>query len=109
MSGQDQTIGHDLKKLRKEFKRQSGYPEVADAKPVVDAINDLSIVWSNNLRFCDDLKLKRLLKQSGRLNWIGGQKVKGDPLKLNAKNALQSCEVVLSYLEPTCKRRLKKK
>lgn len=99
-------VGHDLKELYRVLRRGGSSPPVADSAAIVNAINEVSIVWRNNFRFVDDECFRRMLKQSGRWVWIGKLKITGDPLKLNAKHCLEACERIVAVLEPACKRRL---
>jgi HEPN domain-containing protein len=54
------------------------------------AMNEVIILWHNNLRFACEASLKAFLNKIGRL-----QGVKGDPLKKNALDLLNSAQTVI--------------
>jgi hypothetical protein len=55
------------------------------------AMNEVVILWHNNLRFASEASLKAFLKRIGRL-----QGVKGDPLKKNARDLLDAAQTVIN-------------
>lgn len=54
------------------------------------AMNEVIILWHNNLRFASEASLKAFLRRIGRL-----QGNKGNPLKKNAKDLLDSAQQVI--------------
>ena len=53
-------------------------------------MNEVIILWHNNLRFACEASLKSFLNKLGRL-----QGVKGDPLKKNALDLLNASQTVM--------------
>jgi len=87
-------IGHDLRDLLRRA-RSLGMLGADDAK-LHDYINEVAVVWYNNLRFVGDSRFLRDLKAVGRDKRAGGQKVKGDALKANARWMVGVCEAIVS-------------
>ena len=54
------------------------------------AMNEVILLWHNNLRFASEASLKSFLKKTGRLRGI-----KGDPLKKNAMDFLNAAQTVI--------------
>ena len=55
-----------------------------------EAMNEVIMLWHNNLRFASEASLKAYLNQLGRLRGI-----KGDPLKKNAMDLLVAAQTVI--------------
>jgi hypothetical protein len=55
------------------------------------AMNEVVVLWHNNLRFASETRLKAYLQ---RINRIQG--VKGDPLKKNAADLIDAARLVIS-------------
>lgn len=55
------------------------------------AMNEVIILWHNNIRFASEASLKAFLNKIGRL-----QGVKGDPLKKNAADLLNAAQTVVN-------------
>jgi hypothetical protein len=53
------------------------------------AMNEVVVLWHNNLRFADNSGLKAHLRRIGRL------KGKGDPLKRNALHLIEAAQTIL--------------
>jgi hypothetical protein len=93
---------HDLSDLLKasrllriddEYMRRKGASEDAIQRSGVafrGALNEVIILWHNNLRFACEASLKAFLHKLGRL-----QGVKGDPLKKNALDLLNAAQTVM--------------
>jgi hypothetical protein len=93
---------HDLSELLKasrllkiddEYMRRRGASEDAIRESGVKlrgAVNELIILWHNQLRFASEASLKAYLKSIGRLH-----RVKGDPLKKNALDLLNAAQTVM--------------
>lgn len=96
-------IGHDLSELLARA-RSLGAVTSEDAARVVDSINEIAVVWSNDLRFVGDDCLLRRIKKAKRHIRIGGMRVRGDPLKANACSVLDACEKVMHRGELVWKR-----
>ena len=54
-------------------------------------MNEVIILWHNNLRFACEASLKAFLNKIGRL-----QGVRGDPLKKNAGDFLEAVQTVIN-------------
>jgi hypothetical protein len=67
-----------------------------------EAMNEIVILWHNNLRFASEASLKALLKRIGRL-----EGVKGNPLKKNALDLLEAAQTVISRGEALWKSKRK--
>lgn len=98
----NQDCGHDLRDLLKRVRLLVGFPG-SDDSALSNAVNELAVVWRNDLRFTGDARLKRLLTASGRLRQIGRMKIRGDALKANAKSVLEAGERVVALGEPYVK------
>jgi len=55
------------------------------------AMNEVVILWHNNLRFASEASLKAFLNNIGRLKGV-----KGDPLKKNALDLLSAAQTVVN-------------
>jgi hypothetical protein len=94
---------HDLFELLKasrllqiddEHMRRRGEPESAIRDAGLHlraAMNKVSILWHNNLRFASEASLKAFLNRMGRLRGI-----KGDPLKKNASELVEAAHTVIN-------------
>jgi hypothetical protein len=94
---------HDLSDLLKasrllriddEYMRRKGASEEAIRASGVrlrGAMNEVIILWHNNLRFASEASLKAFLNQIGRLRGI-----RGDPLKKNARDLLAAAQTVIN-------------
>ena len=54
------------------------------------AMNEVNLLWHNNLRFASEVRLKAFLRRLGRL-----QGIKGDPLKKNAMDMMLAAQTVI--------------
>jgi hypothetical protein len=54
------------------------------------AMNEVIILWHNNLRFASEASLKAFLRTIGRLRGA-----KGDPLKKNALDLIEAAQTVI--------------
>ncbi len=93
---------HDLSDLMKasgmlriddEYMRRKGASEdtIYDAGVKLrGAMNEVIILWHNNLRFASEASLRAFLKKIGRLRGV-----KGDPLKKNAMDLLNAAQTVV--------------
>ena len=91
----EQEIGHDLRQLLTKA-RSLGVVTSEDQTRILDSINEIAVIWHNDLRFVGGDWLVRRLKKLGRLSKIGDMRVKGDPLKANARSVLEACETVMA-------------
>lgn len=55
------------------------------------AVNEVAVLWHNNLRYASEVRLKKHLKELGRLQWM-----KGDPLRSNARVMLEAATTIVS-------------
>lgn len=92
--GQQQHVGHDLRDLlrRARAARLVGI----DDPEMLNSINEVAIVWSNDLRFIGEGKLQTRLRGIGRTKLVAGRPVKGDPLKANALHILNACTAIVT-------------
>lgn len=93
---------HDLFELLKasrllrfddNYMRRRGASEESIRESAVKlrgSMNEVVILWHNNLRFASEASLRAFLKQSGRL-----QGVKGDPLKKNTRDLINAAQNII--------------
>lgn len=93
---------HDLFELLKasrllrfddNYMRRRGASEESIRESAVKlrgSMNEVVILWHNNLRFASEASLRAFLGQSGRL-----QGVKGDPLKKNARDLVNAAQNII--------------
>lgn len=98
-----QEMGHDLRHMLKRVRLIISFKE-NEADELDDAVNELAIIWRNDLRFTGHSRFRGMLKANGRLSRIHGMKVKGDPLKANAKPVLEAAERIVARGEPHARR-----
>jgi hypothetical protein len=81
--------GHELRDLAK----RAGFSELltSDDDQLNSRLNEVAVIWHNNLRYVGDKKLKRHL-----LNIAGFKNVKGDLAKSAAKNMCDSAEAIVA-------------
>ena len=94
---------HDLSDLLKasrllqiddEYMRRKGASESAIQDSGIalrEAMNEVIILWHNNLRFASESSLKAFLHKSGRLRGV-----KRDPLKKNTLGLLSAAQTVIN-------------
>ncbi len=104
--GKPLEVGHDLKDHLKKV-RQILPAKDESLGELESNVNEIAIVWRNDLRFTGAERMLRLLQRAKRDKRIGKMRVHGDPLKANAKAVLESCEAVISMGGPLCRRRLR--
>lgn len=83
----------DLLGLNERHMRDRGIAEeeiLAYSLELRAAMNDVVILWHNNLRFASEASLKAFLRRIERLHGI-----KGDPLKKNALDLLNAAQTVV--------------
>ena len=101
---ENQTFGrHDLTELLKASRLLAINQDLLRAKKISDeairesslelraAVNDVAILWHNNLRFASEARLNAFLKEIKRV-----QGVKGDPLKKNALDLVNAAEKIIT-------------
>jgi hypothetical protein len=82
-----------LLRIDDDFMRRRGESEEAirdSALKLRKAMNEVVILWHNNLRFASEASLKAFLRQSGRSRGF-----KGDPLKKNALDLIDAAQNVI--------------
>ena len=82
-----------LLKFDDEFMRRRGASEetiLQSSLKLRIAMNEIVVLWHNNLRFASEASAMAFLKQSGR-----SQGVKGDPLKKNALDLIEAAQTVV--------------
>lgn len=83
----------DLLGIHEEHMREAGILEeeiFAYALELRAAMNEVLVLWHNNLRFAPEQSLKAFLRRIDRL-----QGVKGDPLKKSASDLLNAAQTVV--------------
>ena len=83
-----------LFRLDEEHMRRRGASEEAihdSAASLRAAMNEVIILWHNNLRFASEASLKAFLLKINRV-----QRVRGDPLKKNALDLLEASQTVIN-------------
>lgn len=98
--------GHDLPKTLDKI-RESRLLNRSEIDGFDELVNEIAIVWRNDLRYTGSNRFKRLLNKSGRDRYIGGQKVMGDASKANALKIKNVAEKTIARGEPICRRRSK--
>ncbi len=92
-------VGHDLKQLLAELRSSLDMPDEALDR-IENSVNEVAVLWRNDVPFTGNSRFKRLLKLTGRLQRTGVQKIKGDPLKANAKSFMEACQDIINAGEP---------
>ncbi len=95
-------IGHNL---REHLKRVGETSLLTDREfdSIETSVNNIAIVWRNELRYTGKLRMMRLLRDAGRHAWIDRMRVKGDPIKANARSVLEACANIITRGEPLCR------
>jgi hypothetical protein len=97
LESQDLPTGHDLLALLKRVRALGLFATDADADSTFqDALNEVAVVWCNDLRFASDDVFARRLRALKRHVRLGNRKVKGDYLKENARVFVQACETLVN-------------
>lgn len=96
------TVGHSLrehlKALRSRLRLVHPWSETIE-----NAVNEIDIVWRNDMRYSGARRLMRLLKSAGRSARLGGRPIVGDPLKANAKRVTEFTDALIHWGEPKCR------
>lgn len=87
-------IGHDLRDLL--TRAQSLGVFANDDETLRADINEVAIVWRNNLRFVGESRFEKDLRNVGRNRSVAGRRVRGNPAKANALAVLEVCERIVS-------------
>ena len=103
-SGAQQHIGHSLPRLL-DAVRRVGFLRESEYDGFYARVNEISVIWRNDLRFTGPRRFHRILKASKRDRHIGSKRVEGDPSKANAKRVLEIAEWITQRGEPVCRRR----
>ncbi len=90
--------GHDLLALLERVRGLGLFSADAGSDQAFqDALNEVAVVWRNDLRYVGDGTFARRLRALGRHIRIGNRKVKGDYLKVNARRFfIPACETLVS-------------
>lgn len=96
-------VGHDLRDHVKQV-RALGMMRRDGDEQIEDAVNELVVVWRNDLRFSGERRFRQLLTQVGRHKRIGSRRIGGDPAKANARSLINAAEAVVSRGERIWKR-----
>jgi hypothetical protein len=83
----------DLLHINEERMRKRGEPQQAIDEVAVAlraAMNDVVVLWHNNLRFASEDSLRAFLKRAGRLRGV-----KGDAVRKNARDLLNAAQTVV--------------
>lgn len=90
----NEEVGHDLRDP--PVRAQSLGIIANDDTSLRSDINEVAIVWRNNLRFVGESRFARDLRDLGRSHRIAGRKVRGNPVKANALYLSEVCERIVS-------------
>lgn len=94
---------HDLNDLLKasgilrvndEYMRRKGKDEeeiLRASREFRAAVNEIVILWHNNLRFASEMRLKAHLTELNRV-----QGIKGDPLRKNALDLIDAAQLIIN-------------
>jgi hypothetical protein len=85
--------GSRLLRIDDEYMRRKGATDDAiydSGLKLRGAVNEVIILWHNNLRFASESSLKAFLNKIGKLHGV-----KGDPLKKNAMDLLNAAQRVI--------------
>ncbi|MEX2120404.1 MAG: hypothetical protein WD847_12480 [Pirellulales bacterium] len=83
-----------LLKIDDDYMRLKGTPEEEIRESALNlhaAMNEVSVLWHNNLRFASEASLKAFLKRIGRLKGL-----KGDPLKKNTLDLIDAAQIIVN-------------
>jgi HEPN domain-containing protein len=83
-----------LLKIDDDFMQRKGWTEaqIRDSRRgLTGAMNEVAVLWHNNLRYASEDGLKAFLRGRGRLAGV-----KGDPLKKNASDLLTAAQTVVN-------------
>lgn len=94
LKSRQQGVGHDLRDCLKRARSLGLLRE--DEIQLQDHINDVAVIWYNNLRFVGSNRLLRDIKATGRDKRIGSRRVKGVALQANAKHMVAICESIIA-------------
>jgi len=104
--GGNMEVGHDLRHHVKRV-RSLGMLQRDGDEQIEDAVNELVVIWRNDLRFSGERRFRQLLMQVGRHKRIGSRRVGGDAAKANARSLMNAAEAVVSRGERIWKRSTK--
>lgn len=90
----EQEIGHDLRDVLKRAQSLGLLGE--DESQLQNDINEVAVIWQNNLRFVGSKCFGRHLRAISKDKRVAGRRVKGDPLKPNAKHMIEICESIVA-------------
>lgn len=102
LNRREQEVSHDLRRLLRRAQSLGLLGE--DETRLRVHINEVAILWQNNLRFMGDNRFARVLKETRRDKRVGGRPVLGDALKANANYLLELCEEIVDRGEVVWKR-----
>ncbi|MCK4340567.1 MAG: HEPN domain-containing protein [Phycisphaerae bacterium] len=86
--------GHDLARHLAQV-QHAGRLKDNELNRLRDDVNEIAVVWHNNLRFAGEGAFIALLKTMKRDRRIGDMRVKGDPAKANAKYTRDATERIV--------------
>lgn len=93
--GRQQEVGHSIRGLLSKV-GDLGLLTEGDRERLLDRVNDVAIVWNNDLRFASTRKFLQHLRAARRDRRIGTRPVTGAPDKANAKNTLEASEAIVT-------------
>jgi len=95
VQGRSLEVGHNLRQHLSKV-RTLGILQHRNDEAMEDAVNELAVVWRNDLRFTGAKRFRRLLRKAGRLAKIRGRRIRGIPEKANALSLLNAADTVVS-------------
>lgn len=100
-------LGHDLRDHLKKVRACAVLVAAEDDESLADAINELAILWRNDLRFTGVRRFRQLLVRAGRVSRLRGRPIVGEPERPNARALLDAAQTVVTKGKSAW-RRLKK-
>jgi hypothetical protein len=102
---QPSQVGHDLRDLLARVRSRDLMRDASanELDRLDNAVNELAVVWRNDLRYTGARRFQRWLDATGRNKRVGSLRVAGDPAKANARSVLEASERVVSIGEPRCR------
>lgn len=91
----ERDVGHNLRTLLARV-GQLGLLTEHDREHLIDRVNDVAIVWNNDLRFAAARKFSQHLKAAKRHRRIAGRATQGDAAKANAKAVREASEAIVA-------------
>ena len=89
-----QEVGHGLPLLLSKI-GSLGLLKGREDDVLTGKVNEVAVVWNNDLRFVGDERFGKHLRRVRRDRRLGRTPVLGDPAKANAKSTVENCEQII--------------